>query len=155
MEGMMSSFLGVLMIIAGIALYYYRHRYDRKCKVPAEGVCSIVVKQKEMERKSKDGGVVTYTVENTTLHFQYEYKTRTVNGKLFSAFGIEQKFFNDGETYDILVNPANPSEFIVPQKSMKEHLEKGSYAAYLLVSNFFDFILSVILVGVGAAFAFV
>ena len=155
MGDMMNGFLGVVMIIAGIALFYYRHRYDRKCTVPAQGVCSLVTKSQEIEKKSKDGTVVTRTMENTTLHFKYDYKTRSFNGKLFSAFGVEQKFFYEGETYDLLINPANPMEFVVSKKGMKEHLDKGNLITYTLVSNFFDFILSVILVGVGAGFAFV
>lgn len=155
MSGMMNGVLGVVMIIAGIVLFYYRHRYDRKCSVPVQGVCSFVTKSQQIERKLKDGTTVSRTVESTTLHFKYDYKTRSFNNKLFSAFGMEYKFFGEGEFYDLLVNPANPMEFVVSKKGMREHLEKGSLVAYTLVSNFFDFVLSVILIGAGATFALV
>lgn len=112
-----------LMILGAIFISKAKRKAAR-CNAPAAGVITAVDKEQEMDDKGRNLKRFSYTP-------QYRY---SVNGQEFTAkadfYSNNENEFAVGMPLNVLYNPANPQESVVPGKSKKSGAAFG--AAVLL-----------------------
>ncbi len=108
MKRLLSSLLfGVIFIAAGIGLLALTGSSEKRCTVAAEGV--VIGYEAEQHSDSKGSSTSYYPV------IQYKYDNRVYEER--SNVGGGRKDYADGTTLQIMINPENPYEFVIPGSS--------------------------------------